>query len=75
MARIETQRQKQERLFTNWVIVMLNERNLRQKDLADYLGITQQAVSKKCRYLCGWSLAEMADCVEFFGEPYTVTLK
>lgn len=71
MARVETKKQRAARTFTSFVIYELHDRKLRYQDLADFMGISKQAVSMKIRKK-QWSLGDMADVCEFFGMDFTI---
>jgi len=60
------------RTFSFWVRGMLAEKKIRQQDLADYLNIPQQSLSKRLSCDTDWRLGEIADCCEFFGESYVI---
>ena len=72
MARIETPKQKMNRLFTSWVRELLHIKKLRERDLADFLGVSQQSISRKMNGDAKWTLEDMTDICKFFGESYTI---
>ena len=72
MARVETNKQKQQRLFSEWVLVHLNEANMSQLDLANELGVCQQSISKKLKGKIRWNLGDIAEITAVFHEGYLI---
>lgn len=75
MARVVLSKRKIEsRRVSDWVRWHLRDTKKSQKELADYLGITQQALSAKMCDKAKWMIADIADCCDFFGDTYTIGL-
>lgn len=61
-----------ERLFSDMVRGELARQRLKQKDLAQYLGKTPQAIGQKMLGKVPWTLAEMANTMDFLGTQFTI---
>lgn len=54
------------RRFNDWVRGELRTKKIKQKDLAEYLNISQPIISLRLRGLCEWSLRDALEVCEFF---------
>lgn len=64
--------QRECRKFSDYVRGQLARTKTRQVDLADYVGITQQGLSKRISGKIDWRLPEMIDVLTYFEESYTL---
>lgn len=74
MARIETVKQKQQRLFSEWVLIHLDRAGMSQLDLARELGVCQQSISKKLKGIIRWNLGDIAEITAVFHEDYLIAV-
>ena len=65
-------RDREIRLFSDYVRGQLRREKKRQQDLADYIGIPQPGLSRRLDGTIPWRLDEMADVCSFFEKPWTV---
>lgn len=58
----------QYRRFNDWLRGERRARKVRQSEIADYLGISQQAYSQKETSVSKWDFMEVLKIMDFFGE-------
>lgn len=58
--------------FSDFVRGTLKRKGLRHKDLADELGITQVAVTKRINGATRWTLPEMIQTIMFLDTEWTI---
>ena len=58
--------ERQMRRFTDWLRGEMKRKKVTQRKLAEYLDITQQALSLKMRGLSGWQLRDVLNICEYF---------
>lgn len=58
------------RNFNNRIRGELSRRKLKQKDLADYLNVSQPIISLRMRDLAEWPFRDMLETCDYFGETF-----
>ena len=65
-------RDREIRLFSDYVRGQLRREKKKQEELADFLGIPRPSLSCRLSGKSEWKLSEMADVCQFFEKPWTV---